>query len=59
MRKTAEMSGGKPIAIWSQSISWMDETWMTTSMDERERCSSLFYPGHHTNLTYIPFTLYP
>jgi hypothetical protein len=31
MRNTADMTGGKPIAVWSQSFS---------AMEERERCYS-------------------
>jgi hypothetical protein len=56
MRNTANVTGGKPIAVSSQSISGVSadnlESPFTTSMEERERCYSIIlsWAPHETNI---------
>jgi hypothetical protein len=41
MTSTADVAGGKPVAVLSQSISGLSsDNPFTTSMEERERCYS-------------------
>jgi hypothetical protein len=54
MSNTADVTGGKPIAVWSQFISGVNAinalVAFTTSMEERERYYSFICHGHHAGL---------
>jgi hypothetical protein len=63
MRNTADVTGGKPIAVLLQSISdvsAINPSPFTTSMEERERCYSfiLYRTPHETLATATLACLY-
>jgi hypothetical protein len=64
MRNTANVTGGKPIAVWSQSISDVSAVNSLVAfyhMHGRAKGRGailLFCPGHHTRLVYTYSLLY-
>jgi hypothetical protein len=57
MRNIADVTGGKPIAVSSQSITGVNAVGhlvtFSTSLEERETCYPFYYPGHRTGPYHI------
>jgi hypothetical protein len=47
MRNTADVTGGKPIAVWLQSILGVSAVNLLVAFDRGRDAIFLFYPRHH------------
>jgi hypothetical protein len=63
MRNTADVTGGKPLAIWLQSISGGDSVnplvvYFYDNHGRKREVFFLFCPGHHTRFTELFIVVY-